>query len=128
MPDGSAYLGGGIGLGPVPPPAPREPYPVPEIPAHITDDYMGKRAVLMTVALARSLGWDVVVTRARGCWPHRTTGAPGPQRDSLAVRMRRDGIPAAAVYVQGTSTWAWETLMVGMIKYPTMKLFQEAIK
>jgi hypothetical protein len=70
-----------------------------------------KRAVGDLVALAGTLGWSVDVTYARGCFPHATTGRPGPVKDSLAVRMARGPLRAVAVYVEG-STWSWDTLAV----------------
>jgi hypothetical protein len=125
------YVGGGIGLGPRPAVAPAAPYPAPEVTSR--DGVAGpvKSAVASLVTLAGTLGWSVDVTYARGCFPHATTGRPGPVRDSLAVRMARGPLRAVAVYAEG-STWSWSTLAIQGSKpypviYPTMTAFREAL-
>jgi|SRR4051812_16152586 hypothetical protein len=105
------YAGGGIGLGPRPAVAPANPYPVPEVTSRDGVAGPAKRAVDDLASLAGTLGWSVDVTYARGCFPHATTGRPGPVRGSLAVRMARGPLRAVAVYVEG-STWSWDTLTV----------------
>lgn len=110
MPDGSMYLGGGIGLAPQPQPAPSPPFPRPEVPSTaVPVDAVAKKAAKDLALYAIGKGWTVLVTRARGCFPHGSTGRPGPPRDSLAVRMARGDDRAVAVYVQG-SAWTWDTL------------------
>ena len=103
------YAGGGIGLGPRPEPDPATPYPAPEITSEDGVAGPDKRAVVAMCKLAQDYGWTVRVTYARGCYPHASTGRPGPQRDSLAVRMARGPERAVAVYRSG-STWSWDTL------------------
>lgn len=111
MPDGSAYLGGGIGLGP----AWKEPvdvinFPEPEIPGHDVDPwFMGKQAVMDLYSLAVNNGWTVRVVHAKGSVPHATNGTPGPQRHSISLRMSRGEGRMVAVYREG-STWAWDTM------------------
>lgn len=105
------YAGGGIGLGPRVADYVREPYPEPEVTSR--DGVAGptKSAVESMVRAARAHGWAVEVTYARGCFPHATTGRPGPVKDSLAVRMEQGRDSAVAVYVGG-STWSWDTLLI----------------
>jgi hypothetical protein len=106
------YAGGGIGLGPGAPTAEREVYPAPEVSSRQGMVHSAKKAVWELETLARTLGWSVETTYARGCFPHATTGAPGPVKDSLAVRMTRGAVRAVAVYVGAGKTWAWDTLAV----------------
>lgn len=114
MPDGSMYLGGGIGLAPLPPPLPRDPYPEPEVRAHVVEpSFLGKRAVVALVRDAHAAGWTVTVTHARGWLPNQY-GRPGKLLDSLAVRMSRDLQRSVAVY-QGGTTWTWGCMYVWLI-------------
>jgi hypothetical protein len=107
----SFYAGGGIGLGPRPEPPARDPYPAPLVTSDQGVTGPDKRAVKALTELCRPFGWDTVVTYAEGCFPHATTGQPGPPRPSLAVRMERGREFAVAVYVGG-STWSWDTLSI----------------
>lgn len=126
----SFYAGGGIGLGPRPPVPPAPAYPAPSVTSR--DGAMGpsKAAVEDLQALAPRFGWSVLVTYARGCFPHASTGRPGPERDSLAVRMERGREAAVAVYVGGSS-WSWDTLSIlrgGRIeRYPQVGAFMDAL-
>lgn len=89
----------------------REPYPAPEVSSRLPVVAPNKKAVADLELFAEMLGWSVETTYARGCFPHATTGKPGPAKDSLAARMTRGAIRAVAVYVGG-STWSWETMAV----------------
>jgi hypothetical protein len=61
---------------------------------------------------ATKQGWDVVVmSYARGCMPHATTGRPGAERESYSVRFCRGGVAGwqgYAIYAGG----AWQSIMV----------------
>jgi hypothetical protein len=105
------YAGGGLGLGPAVPAYVREAYPVPELSSHPLTPMCCpvKDASSDLATLARSLDWEVVVTHARGRFPHSTTGTPGTVKDSLAVRMRHGDQRAVAVYA-GAAEWSWGTM------------------
>lgn len=128
------YAGGGIGLGPRPPVAEAEPYPQPQLQAHlltITGCCPIKTAVAELSADAWKLGWQTIITHARGQYPHAKLGTPGKVKDSLAVRMWAGDERAAAVYVGG-STWSWDYLYrwtVGMRphKYGTITEFRQSL-
>jgi hypothetical protein len=113
------YAGGGIGLGPAVADYVREPYPEPAMSAHpdTLDCCPRKKAVNDLWDLAVSLGWEVKVTHARGCFPNGTTGAPGTVQDSLAVRMRQGPQRAVAVYA-GTDHWSWGTIARWDLEHP----------
>lgn len=115
------YAGGGIGLGPAVADYVRTAYPEPELPAHpdTLDCCPRKKAVNGLWDLAVSLGWEVKVTHARGCFPNGATGAPGGVQDSLAVRMRQGAQRAVAVYA-GASTWSWGTMAAWDMREPVM--------
>jgi hypothetical protein len=106
------YAGGGIGLGPRVDVVDREPYPAPEVSSCSLVAVPNKKAVADLELLAEALGWSVETTYARGCFPHGATGAPGPVKDSLGVRMTRGTVRAVAVYVGAGKSWAWDTLAV----------------
>lgn len=107
----SFYAGGGIGLGPRVATVAHEPYPEPEVTSRMGIEGPERKAVTDLIKLARMFGWMVTVTYARGCFPHGTTGAPGPVKDSLAVRLTRvGGWRAVAVYAGSDKSWAWDTL------------------
>jgi hypothetical protein len=57
---------------------------------------------------ATKQGWDVVMSYARGCMPHATTGRPGVERESYSVRFRQDSWQGYAIYAGG----AWQSIMV----------------
>lgn len=90
----------------------REPYPNPAVSSR--DDVHGAwrqempGAVTTLAADALAAGWETRVQRAIGCFPHGGTGASTMERESFAVRMRRDGWGAYAVYV-GTG---WRSVML----------------
>jgi len=89
---------------------PKEPpFPEPALRSHRAelDCCPPKSAVTDLSNFARGLGWTVVVTHAKGSFPHATTGRPTAVKDSLAVRMSRGDDRAAAVYVSG-ATWNWQ--------------------
>lgn len=108
---GNTYAGGGIGLGPRADVVEREPYPAPEVSSRLGMVHSAKKAVWELETLARTMGWSVETTYARGCFPNGSTGKPGAVKDSIAVRLTRGAVRAVAVYVGG-STWAWDTMAV----------------
>ena len=126
----SLYAGGGIGLGPRPAVAEREPYPAPVVSSRDGVTGPDKRAVADLVRLAEGFGWTVRVTYARGCFPHAATGRPTAEKDSLAVRMVRYPESAVAVYVGG-SVWKWDTLVcwssLRFQRYTLLADFQQAL-
>lgn len=85
------------------------PFPEPKLRSHRIglDCCPSKSAVDDLSVFAREHGWIVVVTHAKGSFPHATTGRPSVAKDSLAVRMSRGDDRAAAVYVSG-ATWTWQ--------------------
>lgn len=91
-------------------PGGREPYPAPAFTSR--DEMPAEVAVppavtgLATDALAA--GWQAAVQGARGSFPHGSTGAPTAVKDSFAVRMRRDGWGAYAVYAGA----GWRSVML----------------
>ena len=97
------------GHGPIAIPVVRKPYPEPEVTSRMGIQGPERKAVTDLVRLAGKFGWFAQVTYARGCFPHASQGTPGPVKDSLAVRLSRNGVRAVAVYA-GADTWAWDTL------------------
>lgn len=126
------YAGGGIGLGPRPPIAPAEAYPAPVITSRDGVPGPVKSAVVGLIAFAIEHGWTVgEPTYAKGCFPHAVTARPGAAKESLAVRMMRDRVRAAAVYV-ASSSWGWETLSIwsavdGYRRFKTLETFKDAM-
>lgn len=116
-------------------PEPEEdgPYPAPEVTSR--DGVAGpeKRAVRDLVRDLEAAGWEVVVTYARGSWPNAATGHPGAPKDSLAVRMSKPGIRAAAVYAgPAKGAWNWLTLAIreeGKVqrRFEKITQFREAV-
>lgn len=108
---GTAYAGGGIGLGPGAPKPPETVYPLPEEPGHDWRPGCPRKPAVDTLrAFAEARGWSVRMTHAKGCFPHAAHGTPGPQLDSLALRMSLRGHRVVAVYKAG-STWTWTTIL-----------------
>lgn len=65
--------------------------------------------VLALRARLEAAGWRCLITYAEGWMPHATTGRPGTApRASLALRMRRAGRGAVAVYRAQSKGWAWD--------------------
>lgn len=125
------YAGGGIGLGPRPEMAPAEVYPAPEVTSRDMVAGPVKSAVEDLADQAGTFGWSVDVTYARGCFPHATTGRPGPVRDSLAVRMARGNARAVAVH-KGGASWSWDTLAHQTpgrwpVRYPDLSRFTDGV-
>jgi hypothetical protein len=109
---GNTYAGGGIGLGPRVDVVEREPYPAPEVSSRLGMVHSAKKAIWELETLARTMGWSVETTYARGCFPNGATGKPGPVKDSLAVRMTQGPVRAVAVYVGAGKAWSWDTMAV----------------
>lgn len=107
----SFYAGGGIGLGPRPAVAEREPYPAPVVSSRDGVAGPDKKAVRDLARLAQAYCWTVEITYAEGCFPNAVNGSPGAVKPSLAVRMERGREFAVAVYVGG-SVWSWDTLRI----------------
>lgn len=127
------YAGGGIGLGPRPSVAEADAYPEPELQAHPIEDECCpvKTAVADLANDAFGLGWQTVITHARGRYPHAKLATPGAVKDSLAVRMWAGDQRAVAVYVSG-STWSWDylyrwTVGVAPHKYKTITEFRQGL-
>jgi hypothetical protein len=88
-----------------------EPFPAPLVTSEDDQDGPGKTAVAGLVAMAAQWGWAVRVTYAKGWMTHGTTGRPSEHpRESLLVRMSRGDRRAVARYVDGGSSWSWDTL------------------
>jgi len=87
-----------------------EPYPAPEVSSRAGVQGPAKDAVKAARLLAQAHGWDTLVTYSRGCLPHGTTGAPGPVRDVLMLRLHRGAERAYASYVSGAKSWSWDSM------------------
>ncbi len=88
-----------------------QPFPRPEV---TSTDTAGRveppTLVIDLAACAQALGWDHMITYARGWVPHARTGRPlAGVRESWAVRLRREGRRAVAVRMGGAwvSMWTW---------------------
>jgi len=81
-------------------------------------------------AYAASLGWDVMITYAKGWVPHASWGTPnkGDARESWGVRLRRGPFRAVAVRMGGTwaSMWTWSDTD-RFTHHQTLTAFREAI-
>lgn len=82
-------------------------------------------------AYAASLGWDTMITYAKGWVPHASWGTPnkGGARESWGVRMRRGAFRATAVRMNGSwaSMWTWSDTDF-FSHHKTLTEFQEAIR
>lgn len=103
------------------------PHPAPEISSRDNVLPVEKKAVLDLQAFAAERGWSSMVQYARGSRPHAKTAAPGPQRDSLAVKLQNGGRFALAVYREGASAWAWDTLYVDGKRCETITQLKELL-
>lgn len=88
-----------------------EPFPAPEV---TSDDPQGSVVIPSPATdlavYAAALGWEHMVTYARGWVPHATHGRPlKGVRESWAVRLRRENRRAVAVRMGGNwvSMWTW---------------------
>lgn len=88
-----------------------EPFPMPEV---TSADPQGSVIVpppaVDLAAYAAGLGWEHMITYARGWVPHATHGRPLKDiRESWAVRLRREHRRAVAVRMGGdwASMWTW---------------------
>jgi len=70
-------------------------WPAPETPARPPEDGEVPAGARRVADVAKSAGWRVVATYARGTYP----GRPPRVVDSVALRMRRDGSTRIAVAV-----------------------------
>lgn len=82
-------------------------------------------------AYAASLGWDTMITYAKGWVPHASWGTPnkGGARESWGVRLRRGPFRAVAVRMNGSwaSMWTWSD-KDRFTHHKTLGAFQEAIR
>ncbi len=104
-----------------------EPYPAPEVTSRDGHPVPEKGAVSRVLTLALGKGWDADVTYARGHLPHATTARPLTCRGSIAVRLTRDGVRAVAVYREGSSSWAWDTMYVGTQRFTGIEEWEGAL-
>lgn len=107
-------------------PAPEKGYPMPELVSQeagaswdagagdVPDWLSGQGPVVKLAEIASALSWRVRVQRSRGSLPHARSGAPGPVKDTFAVRgWKMCGVGAAAVrrnFVAVRRADAWETV------------------
>lgn len=90
---------------------PEVAFPAPEV---TSADLQGSVKVpdpaTQLAAYAASLGWEHMITYARGWVPHTRTGRPlAGVRETWAVRLRREHNRAVAVRMGGVwvSMWTW---------------------
>jgi len=85
-------------------------YPAPVLTSMDTPDAPPSKPARDLLALAQSLGWEGVITQAKGHVPHAAHGTPGATaKPSDAVRLRRGQQRAVAVRMDGkwSSMWTW---------------------
>lgn len=116
--------------GDAPPPERSTPFPAPSLTSRDPLPQPASGPASSLLALAGSLGWDGVITMARGYVPHATLGTPSArEKFSEAVRLSRDDRRAVAVRLGGAwwSMWTWSPDQF-FTRHATLGAFQEALK
>lgn len=110
-----------------PPPA---HFPAPLVTSDLPVQLSQPGPVTDLEARAAALGWDTMITYAKGWTPHATHGTPSKQaKESWAVRLRRGPFRAVAVRMGGTwaSMWTWSDTD-RFTHHRTLAAFEEAIQ
>lgn len=106
-----------------------EPFPAPSLTSDTPAGLISAPAsALLGHALA--LGWDGVVTQAKGHVPHATHGRPSAEAKlSEAVRLARGSRRAVAVRMGGSwaSLWTWSPDQF-FTRHATLEAFKEALR
>ena len=126
------WEGSGVPVGPVDFSRPVEPepqvYPAPVLTSDMAAVIIPSQPAASLAELARSYGWDGMITFAEGNLPHATHGRPLALQKSEAVRLRRGDRRAVAVRRGGswTSLWTWSTSQF-FTRHATLEAFRTAL-
>jgi len=129
----AVWLGNGEPVGPVDfsrvPEEIKADYPAPSLTSDQPYDQPSSGPAAGLLKHAMTLGWDGVITYARGHVPHATHGTPGKDaKFSEALRLQRGDQRAVAVRMDGswTSLWTWSPSQF-FTRHKTLEAFQGAL-